>query len=129
MLPECYNGYLKTTTVSYALNVDHLQDGTKSRVCLGLKIPCEHYEPHYMKNEILLLAADRDGRNGEKCVVSHLGNMYICIKRIEQINGKKVASYISLLDGKNVLFSSEEIDDKYGYVIGFLSPDGTWGMR
>lgn len=130
MLPECERGYLRTTNVTEAINIDHLQPGTRSRVCLGLRIPCEHYEPYYMQNEILLLGADRDGLNNERCVVSHNGNFYLCVKRIEILEDKsKKVSYLSLMDGHNKLFDYEEIDDKIGYVIGFLNPDGTWGTR
>lgn len=129
LLPECNNGNLKTTIVSEPLNLDHLQTDIKSIVCLGLRIPCKHYEPYFLQNEIVLLGADRDGRNNEKCVVVYKGNLYICIKRIEVINGVKEVKYLSLMDGKNVLFRKEEIDDKMGYVIGFLYPDGSWGER
>ncbi len=129
VLPECHNGHLKTTNVTEALNIDHLQSSTKSKVCLGLRVPCEHYEPYFMQNEIILLAADRDGNNNERCVISQGGNFYICIKKIETVNGKKNISYISLMDGKNKMFNYNEIDDKIGYVVGFLFPDGTWGER
>lgn len=129
MLPECRHGYLKTTNITEALNIDHLDTGTRSKVCLGLKVPCEHYEPFFMQNEIILLAADRDGLNNEKCVISHDGNFYICIKRIETIDGKKKISYLSIMDGKNKMFDYEEIDDKIGYIVGFLNPDGSWGER
>lgn len=129
LLPECNNGRLKTTIVSEALNIDHLQQASKSRACLGIRIPCDHYEPYFLQNEIVLLGADRDGLNNEKCVVIYKGDLYICIKRIEVVNGIKEVKYLSLMDGKNVLFKKEEIDDKMGYVIGFLYPDGTWGDR
>lgn len=129
LLPECQHGFLNTTNVIEPLNIDHLPKHIKSEACLGLRVPCHHYEPYYMKNEIILLGANRDGLNNEKCVVVRDGNMYICIKRIEIINGKRIAKYISLIDGKNVLFTSDEIDEKLGYVIGFLYPDGTWGIR
>lgn len=129
MLPECHNGHLKTTNITEALNIDHLQSGTRSKVCLGLRVPCEHYEPHFMQNEIILLATDRDGLNNERCVITHGGNFYLCRKKIETVNGVKKVSYISLMDGHSKMFSSEEIDDKIGYVIGFLYPDGTWGER
>jgi len=129
MMPECHHGYLKTTNVTEALNIDHLYDSTRSKVCLGLRVPCAHYEPYYMQNEILLLAADRDGLNNERCVITHAGNFYICIKRIIIENGKKSVKYLSLMDGRNVLFDHDEIDDKIGYVVGFLYPDGAWGVR
>ena len=129
MLPECQNGYLRTTNVMEALNIDHLQTGTRSRACLGLRIPCKHYEPYYMQNEIVLIAADRDCLNNERCVVTHSGNYYLCIKRIQVVDNVKTIKYLSIMDGKNVLFDISEIDDKIGYVIGFLNPDGSWGIR
>lgn len=129
LLPECRSGHLKTTAASEALNVDHLSPDIKTKVCLGLHIPCKHYEPHFMRDEILLLAADRDGANGETCVVSQGGNYYIVRKKIAFDNGIKQIKYISIIDNKSVLFTGGEIDDKIGYVIGFLNPDGSWGKR
>lgn len=129
LLPECQHGYLKTTNVSEALNIDHLQSVIRTKACLGLRVPCEHYEPYFMQNEIILLAADRDGLNNERCVICQGGNLYICIKRIEFVSGQKKVKYLSLMDGKNVLFHYDEIDDKIGYVLGYLNPDGSWGIR
>lgn len=137
MLPECRNGYLKTTNVCEAVNIDTLEKGTRSKVCLGLKVPCDHYEPHFHQGEVILLATDRDGLNGEKCVISHAGNYYICIKKIETVNGVKKISYLSIMDGHSKMFDYAEIDDKIGYVVGFLIPDEpnnpettySWGER
>lgn len=129
MLPECCHGHLKTTNIVEAVNIDHLNPSVRSEVCLGIKIPCVHYEPYYMPDEVLLLGAHRDGVNNERCVVSKDGNMYICIKKIEYIDSIKKIKYLSLMDRKNILFTSDEIDDKIGYVIGFLHPDNSWGIR
>lgn len=128
-LPECASGYLKTTNVTEPINIDHLQEHIKTRVSFGLRIPCEHYEPYYMPEEILLLAVDRDGMNNERCIIRRGESYYICIKKIEILNGKKYIKYVSLLDGKNVIFTRDEIDEKMGYIIGFLFPDGEWGVR
>lgn len=129
LLPECQNGHLKTTNVIEGLNIDHLPSGVHADACLGLKIPCKHYEPFFLENEILILGAHRLGNNGERCVISKNGNMYICTKKIETINGEKKIKYISLIDNHNIIFTSDEIDDRIGYVIGFLHPDGEWGVR
>lgn len=136
-LPECRNGHLLTTNVFKPLVIDNLDENIRSRVCMGIEVPCHHYEPYFMKNEILLLGSDRDGFNNEKCVVSHNGNYYICIKKINTVDGKKDVKYLSLMDGHNILFTRETIDDKIGYVIGFLEPDDptdpnttySWGKR
>lgn len=128
LLPDCQHGHLKTTNLSEALNIDHLPPSIKSEVCLGFKIPCKHYEPHFFRDEILLIGAHREGLNGEKCVVSKDGNIYICKKNILTVSGKKVINYMSLINGK-LLFNYDDIDDRIGYVVGFLSPDGELGVR
>lgn len=128
LLPECQNGYLQTTNITETVCIDHLTDNLKSKICLGLKIPCEHYEPFYMPGEIILLAADREGLHNERCVVSYKGNFFICRKIIYIENGEKHFKYVSLIDGKNTILPSD-IDEKTGYVVGYLNPDGSWGIR
>ena len=128
LLPECTNGYLSTTNITSTICVDHLTNNLKSKVALGIQIPCEHYEPYYMPNEIILLAADRDGLNGERCVVSYKGNYFLAIKRFYIEDGQKKWKYVSLMNGKTEILK-HEIDDKIGYVVGYLNPDGSWGIR
>ena len=129
LLPECQSGSLRTTTASEPIDITHLPAAIRSNACVGVRIPCDHYEPHYFQDEIILLGADREAHNGERCVVRYGGNLYICIKRIEHPGGKELIKYMSVMDSRQVLFTREEIDDKCGYVIGFLSPDGAWGDR
>lgn len=128
LLPECQNGYLQTTNITETVCIDHLTNGLKSRICLGLKIPCEHYEPFYMPNEIILLAADRDGQHNERCVISYKGNFFLAKKIFFIENGTKKFKYVSLINGKNEILPSD-IDEKIGYVVGYLNPDGSWGVR
>lgn len=128
LLPECNNGYLSTTNVTETICIDHLPDELKSRIALGIRIPCEHYEPFFMPNDIILLAADRGGLNNQKCVVSYKGNLFLSIKRIYIENGKKKQKYISLMDSTTEVLP-RDLDDKLGYIIGFLNPDGSWGIR
>lgn len=128
LLPECNNGYLRTTNVTETICIDHLTDGLKSRIALGIRIPCEHYEPFYMPNDIILLGVDRGGLNNEQCIISHKGSFFLAIKRIYIENGEKKCKYISLMDGKTEVLPND-IDDKLGYVVGFLNPDGSWGIR
>ncbi|MBQ2802929.1 MAG: helix-turn-helix transcriptional regulator [Lachnospiraceae bacterium] len=128
LLPDCHNGYLQTTNVTDTVCIDHLTNGLKSRICLGIKVPCEHYEPFYMPNEIILLAADRDGQHNERCVVSYKGNFFICRKIFFIDNGQKKYKYVSLIGGTTEILPSD-IDDKIGYVVGYLNPDNSWGVR
>ena len=44
------------------------------------------------------------------------------------VNGKKETNYIAITNKKK-MFSYDEIDDRFGYVVGFLNPDGSWGER
>lgn len=128
LLPECHNGYLQTTNITDTVCIDHLSNGLKSKVCMGLKIPCEHYEPFYMPDEIILLAADRDAQHNEKCVVSYRGNFFLTRKIYYIENGEKRFKYVSLIDGKSEILP-RDLDDKLGYVVGYLNPDGSWGIR
>ena len=127
MLPECKNGHLQTTNVTTEIDVSHLEKSIQSRIAHCLCVPCDHYEPYFMKDEIILLAVDRDGQNGEICVISHGGEYYIVRKKSFIEDGIKRWKYVSLFT--DVEFLKEDIDDKLGYVIGFLYPDRSWGER
>ena len=127
MLPECRRGHLQTTNVTTEIDVSHLPQSTISRVAHGLRVPCDHYEPYFLKDEILLLAVDRDGQDGEICVISHNGEYYIVRKKMYIENAQKKWKYMSLFTEKE--FLKEEIEDKLGYVVGFLNPDRSWGIR
>lgn len=128
LLPECQNGYLQTTNITETVCIDHLTNGLKSKICVGLKIPCDHYEPYYMPGEIVLLAADRDGQHNERCVIIYRGNFFLARKIFYIENGQKKFKYVSLIDGKNEILP-HDIDDKLGYVVGYLNPDASWGIR
>jgi len=128
LLPEYANGHLITTNITTTVCIDHLNDNLKSKVALGLQIPCEHYEPYYMPNEIVLLSVDRDGLSGERCIVSYKGNYFFALKRSYIEDGIKKWKYISMMDGKSEVLK-HEIDDKIGYVVGYLNPDNSWGIR
>lgn len=126
--PICKNGHMKTTLVDEKICIEHLIRPIKEKVGLGITIPCDHYEPHFLKDEIILLGFDREGENNEMCVISSMGNIYICIKKIQFVDGKKEVNYISITNKKKI-FSYGEIDDRFGYIVGFLEPDKEWGER
>lgn len=126
--PQCVNGYMPTTNLIRYVNINHLTNNLKSKICAGIQIPCDHYEPYYMPNEIVLLSADRAGLNQERCVVIYKGNYFFAIKRIDIVDGEKKVKYISMM-GSNLEILPSDIDDKLGYVVGFLNPDESWGIR
>ena len=76
----------------------------------------------------MLLGYDREGENNETCVISSHGYIYICKKKIQFVNGKKEINYIAITNKKKI-FSWDEIDDRFGYVVGFLHPNGELGIR
>ena len=126
-IPECRRGHLQTTNVMEEIDVSHLQKSTIPRIAHGLKIPCDHYEPYFLKDEIILLAVDRDGQDGEICVISHYGEYYIVRKKMYIENAQKKWKYMSLFTERE--FLKEDVEDKLGYVVGFLNPDRSWGIR
>ena len=126
--PQCVDSFLQTTNVTEPMSIEHLNDNIKSKVSLGLKVPCEHYMPIYSPYDILLIAADRDAQNGERCVIVKNNNLFIVEKKIYIKDGVKKSDYVSLINS-NIVVPSTEIDYKLGYIVGFINPDGSWGIR
>lgn len=126
--PQCIDSYLQTTNVTEELCIEHLNENIKSKVLLGLKIPCEHYMPIYSPYDTLLLASDREAHHGERCVIEIKNNLFIVEKRIYIKDGAKISEYVSLMNSRFTV-PVTEIDYKLGYVVGFLNSDGTWGVR
>ena len=126
--PQCIDSYLHTTNVTEPLCVEHLNADIKAKVALGIKIPCEHYMPIYSPYDILLLAADREAHNGERCVIERNNKLFIVEKKIYIKDGVKRSDYVSLMNSRFII-PDTEIDEKVGYIVGFLNSDGTWGIR
>lgn len=74
---------------------------------------------NYDAGEIILIASDRETQRGEHCVVTSNGGIYIVVKSRKTY--KPLTSQYEIPDSK--------IDDKIGYVVGFLNKDLTWGIR
>ena len=83
--------------------------------------------PYYLPDEIILVSADREAHDGERCVVTSKGAIHVVVKKHIIENGKKIYVYSPL--NTNVVIPDTLIVDKIGYVIGFLFPDGKWGIR
>lgn len=126
--PQCVRGNLLTTNVVEPLSVDHLPDNVKSAIYLGIRIPCEHYMPYYAPNDTILVAADRKGMSGERCVITLQDKILLVTKQSYIKNGKKEWKYVALMND-TIEIPETEIDDKVGYIVGFLNPDGNWGSR
>lgn len=87
MNPLCAsNGNLKKTGDYDKLDISGLNEELYHKVFFGIKIPCEHYLPHYMQNDILLIANDREAMKGENTVIMIGDN--ICITNRVKENEK-----------------------------------------
>lgn len=127
--PICYEKKMKRVSLADTkVSLAKLQSDIQEKISFGIKIPCDHYEPHFLKNEIILLGYDREGEDGEMCVISSNGYIYICIKKIQIVDKKKEINYVAITN-KRKIFSFDEIDDRFGYVVGFLNPDNSLGVR
>lgn len=128
MVPPLESGRMQYTNIMESLVINHLSEAVKDVTYMGIKIPCENYMPYYAEGEILLIASDREAVNGERCVVVNNGRLFIVTKRSFIENGQKKWKYVSLLNDK-IVMPVKSVDEKLGYIIGFLNPDGSWGIR
>lgn len=126
--PRCVDGYLQFTNEIDQICIEHLEPSIKTKVRLGLKIPCEHYMPIYSPYDTLLISADRDAMHGEKCLIERNSKLFLVEKRIYIKDGVKRNEYVSLMNNR-FRISDVEIDEMIGYVVGFLNSDGTWGVK
>lgn len=128
--PNTIRGRLVTTNVTETISVEKLPDHIKASVYTGIKLPeeYEHFMPYYAPEEIILISADREALDGERCVVTYEGRIFIVVKKSFIEEGKKKWKYVALMNSK-IVIPANEIDDKLGYVVGFMNPDGSWGRR
>lgn len=126
--PKYLDSHLMTTNVTETLCINDLPESIRNKVYCGLKMPCNYYMPHFMQGEIILISADRDALNNELCIVTLDGYIYLVQKTRKIVNGKKIWEYISVINN-NLVFRDKDIDDKIGYIVGFLNSDGTLGVR
>ena len=126
--PQLTNGLIATTNGVEPYCADSLPEDMKSKVYLGMLMPCDFYMPYYLPGEIILIAADKKAHGGERCVVTSNGGIYIVVKDRVINDGIMEWKYVPLMS-QNVALPDGIIDDKLGYVVGFLNRDGSWGIR
>lgn len=113
MNPICVsNGNLKKSNDYDPLDISEIGSELLHKVFMGIRIPCEHYLPHYLKGDILLIANDRDAIQGENTVIIINGNLMITRRVIENNQVK----YYGLRDG---IFHSGDADNIY--VLGYIA--------
>lgn len=126
--PQFVENSMPTTNVFEMLCTDNIPENIRSKAYTGIKLPCNYYMPFYAEGEIILVAADRHAVKGEQCIVTSGGNIFIVKKNYAIINGKKEEIFTSIIDDSAII-PIEKIDDRIGYVVGFLNPDQTIGVR
>lgn len=127
MRPQIVNGVIATTNAVEPMMIDSVPEDIKAKAYIGIRIPSDYYMPYYLPDEIILVSADRKAHEGERCVVTSKGAIHVVVKKHIIENGKKIYVYSPL--NTNVVIPDNLIVDKIGYVIGFLFPDGKWGIR
>ena len=117
MNPMCAsNGNLKKTGDYDKIDISMLNEELYHKVFFAIRIPCEHYLPHYMQNDILLIANDREAMKGENTVIMVGDNICITKRVIE--NGK--VRYYGLRD--NLLHAKDlETIQVVGYIAKVIS--------
>lgn len=112
MKPDC-NGYgnMKKTEDYELIDITSLGNDVMHKVYFGLRIPCNHFLPHYKEDDVLLIANDRDAIANEKTIVLINDNLIITKRVVE--NG--VVKYCGLRDNHFVI---EEKD--YMQVVGYI---------
>lgn len=116
MTPICAdNGNLKMTNDFDIIDISHLPDETRPKIFMGIRIPCDHYIPHYFKGDILLLANDRSSRKSEHVIVTIGKYMWIVNQREEIENGTKVQNFYSLRDNRKRAGGDD------GLIIGYVA--------
>ena len=122
---ECnHHGNMKITSNYKHIDISHVNGEYRHKIFFGIKIPCEHYMPVYSPYDTLLIANDRIPAYNEHCLLRISNHLFLGRKKIE--NG--ITNYYSILGGK-FKFSENEVEEVVGYVVGFLNPDGSWGIR
>ena len=126
--PNYIDSHLMTTNVMETLCLDKLPESVRNKSYCGMRMPCNAYMPYFMQGEIILISADRKAYDGELCIVTVSGRIYLVQKSHRIRNGRKSTNYVSVINN-NLIFEENEIDDKIGYIVGFLNSDGTVGVR
>lgn len=113
MTPFCNgHGNLKKTEEYERIDISNVGEEIMHKVYFGIKLPCDHYLPHYKENDILLIANDRDAIGKEKTVIMVDDNLIITNRVVE----KGVVKYYGLRDN---VFRTEQKD--FIRVIGYIA--------
>lgn len=116
MTPEIDNsGGMVMTNTFDIMDISTLSEDIRIKTFMGIRIPSNLYAPHYYADDTLLIANDRNPRNGERVVVNAGDNLFILMVKYEDVGGRYKKMYYSIRDGK--LRSTEDrIKLELGYI-------------
>lgn len=120
MLAECSEtGNLRITSNLDIADISDFVPEIRTKIFMGIKLPCSNYEPTYFKGDILFVANDRAPREYEHVIVCISDNMWIlkAKREFESPTSKNViTNYYSIRDDR--LFATEkDIQTIVGYVV------------
>lgn len=112
-------GNLIVTSDMEVSDISDYAPEVRTKIYMGIKIPCGNYEPYYFSGDILYVAHDRRPREDEAVVVCIAGCMWILKSRREVISSddkRVITRYYTLRDDK-YFASGDDIDSVIGYVV------------
>lgn len=117
MLPElCESGAIRMTNDFDVVDISYVSDDLRPKIFMGIRIPCDNYEPVYFEGDIVFVANDRKPRENENVIVATRGMIWIVKCKEEKTEKGTVVNYYSIRDGR--LFATEnEIDFYLGYIV------------
>lgn len=119
MQVQCaYNGNLKLSNEYTQLDITDLNQDIISKTFFGIRIPCDHYMPHFSPYDTLLIANDRNPMSNEITAIIIDNNLFFSRRKVE--NG--IAKYYSIRDGKYRV-DEKDVDEIVGYVCYIYHPN------
>lgn len=113
MTPLCNgNGNMKPTSDYEVFDISNMGEELTHKLFFGIKIPCEHYLPHYTEGDVLLIANDRNAMKGEHSVIMVNDNILVTKRAIEE----GVVKYYGLMDNRYRLIEHDGIQ-----VVGYVA--------
>lgn len=105
------NGDFKVSANYEKIEITDLKEPLRSKIFVGCRIVSDHYMPHYIPGDIILIANDRPATSNENVIVRVDKYLYIVKKVIE--NG--VSKLYSIRDGKYRI-DEADVDELIGYI-------------
>lgn len=112
-------GNLLVTSDMEVVDISDYPLDSRTKIYMGISVPCNYYAPFYFDGDILFVANDRGPREYEHVIVCISGYMWILRSRRELVSPDStevITRYYSILDDK--YFASEkDVQSIIGYIV------------